>query len=169
MRVIPALVMVAAALTGCAGMQPVPESEKTVIKVIETPGQSKDKIYNATRVWFSESFKSSKAVIDLEDKEQGIIIGKGNTKFPCQGFDCMSKADWRLKFTMRVDMKDEKMRITFNDIGVAWPSSYSGGIASPSYDGPINTIGDMQKAKPELERIADSLAASIANPAKSDW
>ncbi len=161
--------ILAMSLLGCAGMQPVPDSERTVIKVIETPGQSKDKLFNATRVWFSESFKSSKAVIDLEDKEQGIIIGKGNTKFPCQGLDCMTLADRRLKFTMRVDVKDEKMRVTFNDIGMSWPASYSGGIASPSYDGPINTIGDMQKAKPELERIADSLAASLAAPAKADW
>lgn len=168
MKFLPAVIL-AMSLAGCAGMQPVPETEKTVTKVIETPGQSKEKLYTATRLWFAESFKSSKDVIDLDDKEQGIIIGKGNTKFPCQGLDCVARGDWRLKFTMRVDMKDEKMRVTFNNIGVSWPASASGGIFSPAYDGPINTMGDMQKAKPELEKIADSLTASIANPAKSDW
>jgi len=39
---------------------------------------NKQELFSRAREWFSKSFKSSKSVIEFEDKEIGKIIGKGS-------------------------------------------------------------------------------------------
>lgn len=38
---------------------------------------SQAELYNRARVWFIENYKSAKNVLQLEDKEAGILVGKG--------------------------------------------------------------------------------------------
>lgn len=38
----------------------------------------KDKIYSAVRLWFSETYNSSKSVLEISDKETGEFTGKGS-------------------------------------------------------------------------------------------
>jgi len=72
-------------LVGCAGMQQAPASELEFQRIVEMPGFSKDKIYNATKIWIAENFGSAKAVIEHDDKEGGTLIGNGNIQYPCRG------------------------------------------------------------------------------------
>lgn len=54
---------------------------KTTIKfsdVILVDSASRSTLYSKAREWFSKRFKSAKAVLDLEDKENGKLIGKAN-------------------------------------------------------------------------------------------
>jgi len=46
--------------------------------VVEKPGISKDLIYTRTKIWIAQTFNSAKAVINMDDKESGIIKVKGN-------------------------------------------------------------------------------------------
>lgn len=46
-------------------------------EVVTTDGLSKDVLYQNSRVFFADVFKSSNNVIQLDDKEKGILIGKG--------------------------------------------------------------------------------------------
>jgi len=46
--------------------------------VVLVDSASKATLYSKAREWFSKSFKSAKAVLDLEDKENGKLIGKAN-------------------------------------------------------------------------------------------
>ncbi len=39
---------------------------------------SKDQLYQRGRAWFNSSFKSSKDVLQIQDKETGELAGKGN-------------------------------------------------------------------------------------------
>jgi ribosomal protein L15 len=50
----------------------------TYSEVVEVPTTSKSELYVRASTWFSRTFKSAKAVIQLEDKEAGKLIGKGN-------------------------------------------------------------------------------------------
>ena len=52
------------------------DSDWTYQIVEETPELSKEQIYSNTLAWFAEEFVSSKEVIQLQDKENGKIIGK---------------------------------------------------------------------------------------------
>src|SRR6266496_2496034 len=47
-------------------------------EVVYVDSISKLLLYSRAREWFTKAFKSSKAVLDLDDKENGKLIGKGN-------------------------------------------------------------------------------------------
>lgn len=161
---------VALVMSGCAGMQPVAEADRTFDRVVEAPSYSKDQIYTSTKIWIAENFKSAKSVIELDSKEDGIIIGNGIIQYPCSGMECLAKSDWKVPFTMRVDMKDQKFKIRFSNIKLSWPASYSSGISSPAYDGPVNSQGDMDVIKPVLLKFGDEILASMnSSKSKSDW
>jgi hypothetical protein len=75
-------------LTGCfllvsvlVGAQDLPVDPTTNLitysEVVETPGVSKADLYVRAGTWFSRTFKSSKSVLELQDKEAGKLIGKG--------------------------------------------------------------------------------------------
>lgn len=63
-----AVVVLVALLAGCAGMQPVTEADRTFEGSFEAPGATKDQIYNATKVWIAENFRSAKAVIEYDNQ-----------------------------------------------------------------------------------------------------
>ncbi|MBD1584880.1 hypothetical protein [Pseudoalteromonas sp. S16_S37] len=67
-------------------------------------------------------------------------------------------------------MKDQKFRISFSNIKLSWPASYSAGISSPAYDGPINSKADMDAIKPVLLKFGDEILASIGSSKnEGDW
>lgn len=79
--------------------------------VYNIPGKSANEIYIEVNNWFVHSFGSGKSVIQLNDKEEGCIIGKGfidalgtNSGF----FNISDAAAWII---LRVDIKDEKIRV----------------------------------------------------------
>ena len=56
------------------------------------------------------TFKSSNDVIQLKDQDKGKIIGKGNLKIKYYS------RDPRISFTIIIDLKDKKCRITLTDL-----------------------------------------------------
>ena len=150
-----------------AGCTPMPVKETPPIEsVIDMPGFNKDQIYTATKVWIAENFMSAKAVIENDDKEAGRVIGNGRIKYPCSGFSCISRADWTLDFTMRVDIKDQKIRLTFTNLGFSFPSTQ--GIPAAD-DWPIreNQMGDV---RPALIKLGEELKDAITKEkTKADW
>jgi hypothetical protein len=141
-------------------------------KVFEVPGHSRDEIFTSSKIWVAENFRSSKAVLEYESKDDGVLIGNGIIDFPCKGaFDCLAKADWKVRFTMRIDMKDDKFRLTFSNVHLAWPAAYRSGISSPAYDGPVNSKKDRAKIQAALLALGPRLQAQMsgASPANDDW
>lgn len=158
-------------LTGCAGLQPITDADRTFERVVEAPGCSKEQIFNGTKIWIAENFKSAKAVLEYENKDMGTIIGNGIIPYPCSGLDCIAKADWMVHFTMRVDIKDQKFRLTFSNLHLSWPPSYNRTFgAQPGHDGPISTQGDLDAVRPKLLRFGDQILSSLGkDKRKSDW
>ncbi|MCP3943533.1 MAG: DUF4468 domain-containing protein [Desulfobacteraceae bacterium] len=158
-------------LVGCAGLQPVTDTNRIFQRVIQAPGYSKEQIFNGTKIWIAENFNSAKAVIEYENKDDWTIIGNGIIPYPCTGFDCVAKMNWKVPFTMRVDIKDQKFRLTFSNIHLSWPPSYNATFgAQPGYNGPVRTQGDLDAIKPKFLKFGDALLASFkTNRQKSDW
>lgn len=153
--------------TGCAGLQPLPEGEKTVMSVVEVPGKSKDQIYIATKTWVAENFKSAKAVLEVDSRQDGLIIGNGNIPYPCAGLsDCMSQASSTVAFTVKCEIKDYKYRVNFTNIRIMSPGKIG---HYPATDSPIHWQNDMDKIRPKLIELAASLEAGIKMGAKSDF
>lgn len=79
--------------------------------IYEVPGKTAEEIYVEVNNWFIHSFGSGKSVIQLNDKESGVVIGKGYVASlgTTVGFtNTSSAAAWVI---IRIDIKDEKVRV----------------------------------------------------------
>ena len=146
------------------------EEDRKTEQVYEVPDQTRDQVFSAARMWIAENFKSAKAVIEYENRDEGTIIGNGVVQYPCKGMACMLKADWTVPFTMRVDTKDGKFRLTFTNIHLAWPARYSSGIRTDAADFPVRRQSDMDIIRPKLLAMGDEIKAQIeSGKTSNDW
>lgn len=161
-------------IIGCASApRPITYTPPEIISKI--PGLKKDQIYDQSKVFIAENFRRSRAVIDLDNKEQGTLIGNGNINYPCgNAFTCGAFKDWRVHFQMRIDVKDEKIRISFSRILAVYPPSpgqrYP--IYVPPSEGGEHPLRDeeYEQIRPQLIEIADKLIASLnQKKQKDDW
>ncbi|OGQ00756.1 MAG: hypothetical protein A2Z40_04080 [Deltaproteobacteria bacterium RBG_19FT_COMBO_60_16] len=131
----------------------IPPDSITIQKVIEVPGIQKDVIYERSRIWIAKTFRSSKAVIEYENKETGVIIGNGIVYYTLSaGF---SSAEVPVRFTMKEDIKDGRIRITFDNL-------YEGTLEIP-----VKYRQSMDRIRPKLLSLADSLGEAVRSPQDS--
>jgi hypothetical protein len=83
-------------------------NKKVEVQFIEEIQMSKKDIFDNSILWIAESFKSSKAVIDLKDLEKGIIIGNGVVDIEI-GWLVKTPA----KFNFKIDIKEKKISVYF--------------------------------------------------------
>ncbi|MGJ1329368.1 DUF4468 domain-containing protein [Sphingobacterium multivorum] len=81
-------------------------------EVVEVPKSSKKDIFLKTQIFFANTFRSAKNVIDLNDPESGIIIGSGN--FIIHPTYLGIPQDELIRFTIKVECKDDRYRYTIN-------------------------------------------------------
>ncbi len=134
----------------CASLE-TPLTEEPKVQRIIKVNKPKDELYKLSNEWMVKTFKSSKAVIQYQDKEEGIIVGKGFTSVKYLG-----NADTR--FTITIEIKENRMRVTLEDIYVS----------SGKFDMPFEIQQHWDKAKPDLEKIIDLLEAYVGKEAE-EW
>lgn len=80
---------------------------------IDTIAASKSDLFVRALSWMSKVFKSSKTVIQMQDKESGRIIGKAAIvwRYRFMGDGCVSL----IHYTITIDVKDNKARIALSD------------------------------------------------------
>jgi hypothetical protein len=98
----------------------------TYIKIIEDLDLKKDEIYTRALEYFTYNYGSGKSVLQVQDKDKGLIIGKGLYSKTHIGFSLVSYIfdTWHI---LRVDIKKNKVRIilslTYYDFTVSGGSS----------------------------------------------
>jgi len=82
-----------------------------------------------------------------------------------------AKGDWKVHFTMRVDVKDDKFRQTFNNLMLSWPASYNTVVGyQKARKVPVTLQGDIDKIRPRLLALGEQMAAAITTSrAKDEW
>lgn len=85
----------------------------TYTQIIECENQTKEELYIALNYWFTASFNDGNAVIQLNDKESGTIIGKGFVKNIAYHEGGTNIYTVHIAPIIRVDIKDYKIRITY--------------------------------------------------------
>lgn len=75
-------------------------------EVIEADG-TKDELYTRARTWFAETFNDSRGVIQMDDKDAGIIIGKGKFIYTDNG---------ATHFTIKIQVKDGRYKYDIFDL-----------------------------------------------------
>jgi hypothetical protein len=85
---------------------------KVFFQRTDSISKSKDLLYAISKEWISNTFRSGKAVIDLDDKDNGKIIGKGSF----DGFVTNYNVLIHYHFTIKIETKNNKVRFTIYDI-----------------------------------------------------
>lgn len=144
------------------------ETLSQVQQVVEIPNISKDKIYSNSKQWVAINFKSANDVIQMDDKESGVLIGKGNFKYPCKS--CWLESKDLIKFTIKIEVKDNKSRITFSDIQRHIPADINLGL--PSYDVPViykgGRINGLQPVKEKFDDLIKDYQNTVIQTAKAN-
>jgi len=85
-------------------------------KIVELEGVSKDEIYKRALLFITKEFKSAKDVIQLQDKEEGRIIGKGALLYNAAPFNPGLNYSGHFFFTVTIECKDGKYRYVIDQI-----------------------------------------------------
>ncbi len=107
----------------------------TYTQVIEAPNKTKEQLYILLNYWYSATFNSGKAVIQLNDKDAGVIIGKGFIDEIATHIGGMNQYTVHLEPIIKTDIKDYKIRITYTVPFYTVVKMAGGGILSSFGDG----------------------------------
>lgn len=139
-----ALAMLFTLLVGCASTPPV--NEPPYQQIFEIPGKDKATLYSVSLQWIAKSFRSAQKVIQVSDKDSGMIVCRGS--LPGSVLSLLAES---VDFLMNIEVKDGKARMSFSDVSstVNFENASSKAILSPqdkrlkaSFDG---IFADYQK------------------------
>ena len=148
--------------------------------------KTKSQIYTDTKMFIAENWKSSKGVIENDDKEGGIILIKGNV-IKSDTYT-MNVLEYVYAYTLTFRMKDNKYKLTLDNVycksvsdSFDWQlkkvepfdgdncPKMNGGLMSNGLP-KKKMIALMASVKNELQTILDIYAQYIKLPSKnSDW
>lgn len=127
---------------------------KVFYEVIDTiPNTSKIDLYNRSKIWFVNTFNNAKAVIQLDDKDAGVIMGKGVSVFDNGNIVTGSLRNY-IDYTININIKDNKYRLQVYDISVTNQSA----TYTPEY-----CLKYPKMNKKKLERIDNDVQGTIAS------
>lgn len=97
-------------------------------RVIDVPNMTKDELFDLIMEWLTTAYKNITSVIQLSNKQQGLIVLKGNHVWNTpKGFG----NQWfngRISHTIKIQVKDNKFKIEMFDLnhnGSAHVGTYS--------------------------------------------
>lgn len=90
-------------LAGCATLAP---DQMQIQQVIEVPNTTQSLLFDRSRMWYAEAFRSANFVIQYENKDNGTIMGNGQVS------DSIMMVRYDMRFLIVTEVKDNKARIT---------------------------------------------------------
>lgn len=129
---------------------------------------TKDDLYLKTKMWFANTFKDAKEVIQLDDKENGIIIGKGSISIYHSQAVFAKQGDYTgyIRFTIKVQVKDGRYKYElYNFVHSGKTASF--GLLTTDNNCPVKismtTQGWRDKSWNEIKNKATYEAQSLIN------
>lgn len=93
----------------CATEMKAVNEDMRIQRVVTATGDQ-DELFRLSNEWMAKTFRESSEVIQYQDKEEGVIVGKGFTKSK------VGLANFNFWFTMTIESKDQKARVTIEDV-----------------------------------------------------
>lgn len=84
-------------------------------EVINADGKTVAQIYPIVKSWIAISFKSANSVIQMDDKESGVFICKGNFSYRAPGGFTYRYIDGIVEFMLKVQIRDGRFKVTLSD------------------------------------------------------
>lgn len=132
-------------------------------KVIKVDSVDKARLFSTINDWFATTYNSAQDVIQMVDKDAGIIIGKGSMKY---FFGNNSSYNGNINYTVKVYVKDNRYKVILSDFNHTAPSFSLGLITSAD----IYATHGMYKnfhnkawndIKPKIERYSHDVFNSL--------
>ena len=117
----------------------------TYQQVIEAPGKTKEQLYLILNYWATATFNDKQA-ITLNDKDAGCIIITSTIANIAQHTGTLNKYSVSITPVIRLDIKEEKIRVTFTVQSYDILGDISGGWIS-LVDPDERTFGDPKRKK----------------------
>ena len=112
--------------------------------------------------WIAENFKSSKAVIEMKDKDLGVIIGNAAIDVNITITKWLPAVYNPFTFKMKIEMKDKRFRMTFSNVKMV-----TNGVEKPIED--TNRESNEKLMNQEFQKVAESLSVYLSQPRKTNW
>lgn len=124
-------------------------------EVVQVNGINKETLYQRARSWANDIFKSSKSVIQIDDKETGEIAGKA-AFIASFSWNALGKrtSTTTVNFKFQIISKDGKYKYIFSDFT---ESGYYDYLLTSAKENPYKTAGVSKK---NLDLIWSSLKES---------
>lgn len=137
-----------------------------VFKMVDSVAGTKAELYVKAQSWLAARFKSSKTVIQMEDKDAGRIIGKAN--YPTEvkaAFGNVIGSDY-VSFTITIDVKDGRYRCVLSDF-THEAGTYKYAVAGGSLNGEKPECGTFMMPKRRWagikQEIREDAAATLSS------
>ena len=139
--------------------------------VVIINGKSSSELYNSLKLWVAENYNSANDVIQLDDKENGILIIKGYIPVAIKIMTGMYTFDVRTNF--KFETKDGKFRYTADVTNILDPNAPTAGDMMNSIqkkpDGKYQ-MGAKDSITNAINEIIQSLAKKLTNETTTeDW
>ena len=85
----------------------------TFEKIIHCEGKSKEQLFIVLNFWVSINFNHAQSVIQLNDKQLGVIICQGYLNDIADNLGLVNRYTVSVKPIFKIDIKDEKIRVTY--------------------------------------------------------
>lgn len=157
------------------------EGKFNINKVVEVKDVSKDQLFLRSKTFFVNTFKSANEVIQLEDKEEGIIIGKGTSKLMISGGLGVYIGIW-MSYSIKVQSKEGRYKFEIYDVsyqgdyGKTYPEDWFSESKYYKKNGKPRGINEQYKEKTiavfnsiENSIITTMEASKVSDTKKNEW
>lgn len=117
----------------------------TFQEIVNAPGKNKQQLYVTLNYWVTATFKDKQA-ITLNDKEAGCIIVSSTLSNIVQHTGTLNSYSVSITPVIRIDIKDERVRVTYTVQNYDILADVSGGWLSP-ITSDERTFGDSKRKK----------------------
>jgi uncharacterized protein with TBP-like fold DUF4468 len=142
-------------------------------EVIEAAGVPRDELYARAKVWFVAAFIDSKQILEVEDKTEGLLVGKGSIPYEPKMLRQMP-LHGQIHFTLKVVVKDGRFRYELSNFthrasetfvpGLGKVTQVDFGLITTSDEPPESKIlykKPKQKAWEEMKQMSNAVAIQL--------
>lgn len=83
--------------------------------VVSIPDVSANEIYDLAQMWFAETFVSAENVLQVQDKESKMLIGRGVFEYKKAGIMTTTSVDGYISFLIKIFVKEGRYKYVITD------------------------------------------------------
>lgn len=107
------------------------QSEKlTFTETIEINNTTKNELYSRARIWFTDYFNDAQEVIQVDDKEDGQIVGKALLSYNSKIFIGSAQTSGTVTYIVKIFVKDNKYKYEITNFMHEGSSTRASGITA---------------------------------------